>query len=132
VLGLAIAALAASLSPLAPVAATVAAWGVAGLGMGVAYAPISVIVLGEAPPGKEGGASAALQLTDTLGVALGAGFGGVLVALGAGLHWRPRTGLGCAFAMDLAVAVVTFWLARRLPRAAPREAPDLDPHQAGR
>ena len=47
------------------------AWGVAGLGMGLSYAPLSLVVLAEAPEGAEGTASAALQLCDTLGVRLG-------------------------------------------------------------
>ena len=47
-----------------PIAVAVVAWGVGGLGMGLAYAPLSLIVLGEAPDGGEGAASAALQLSE--------------------------------------------------------------------
>ena len=82
-----IAGLALALRPGVPVAATVAAWTIAGLGMGLSYAPISVTVLGTAEPGQEGRASASLQLTDVLGVALGTGLGGVFVALGDGRGW---------------------------------------------
>src|SRR5690606_35824708 len=47
-----VALLAVSLGPV-PVALTVVAWTVAGLGMGISYAPISVTVLGTAAPGEE-------------------------------------------------------------------------------
>jgi hypothetical protein len=83
--------------------------------MGLAYAPISVIVLGEAPSGQEGTASASLQLADTLGVALGAGLGGVLVAAGAAAGWLPRAGLAGAFALTAAVGLAAVMLARRIP-----------------
>ena len=68
-----------------PTAIAVLAWGVAGLGMGLAYASLSLVVLAEAPAGAEGMASAALQLCDTLGVALGTGVAGAIVAAGASL-----------------------------------------------
>ena len=42
-------------------------FGVAGLGMGLAYAPLTLIVLREAPVQEQGSASAALSLTDALG-----------------------------------------------------------------
>ncbi len=63
-----------------PVAVGIAAWTVAGFGMGLAYAPISLIMLREAPPGREGWASASLNLTDVLGTAVGIGVGGAAVA----------------------------------------------------
>ena len=47
------------------------AWAVAGLGMGLGYAPLSLVVLAEAPPESQGVATAALQLSDVLGTALG-------------------------------------------------------------
>jgi MFS family permease len=105
----------AALFPGVPVALGVAGWGVGGFGIGLAYSPISLIVLGEARPGQEGAASAALQLTETLGVALGAGLGGVLVAAGAAAGWLPRAGLAGAFALTAAVALLAALLAGRIP-----------------
>ena len=81
--------------------------GVAGLGMGLSYAPLSLVVLAEAPTGGEGTASAALQLCDTLGVALGTGVSGAIVAAGATLDWTRRNALTIAFALCAVVAVVT-------------------------
>lgn len=53
-----------------------------GLGMGLAYTTISVVVLGEAEPGREGEATASLQLSDILGMAMGTGIAGAIVAIG--------------------------------------------------
>jgi MFS family permease len=88
-------------------------WGVAGLGIGLAYAPISLTVLKEAPPGQEGRVSAALTLTDVLGTALGTGVCGAAVGLG----WDRRAGLGTAFAIAFVVALTGILLAGRVPRA---------------
>ena len=118
---------AAALFPAVPLAVAVAGWAVGGFGIGLAYAPISLIVLGEAPSGQEGAASASLQLCDTLGVALGAGFGGVLVAAGAAAGWLPRAGIAGAFAVAAAVALLAAVLARRIPR---RTIPAPDPSGA--
>jgi MFS family permease len=98
-----------------PAATAVLAWGVAGLGMGLSYAPLSLVVLAEAPEGAEGTASAALQLCDTLGVALGTGVAGAIVAAGATLEWTLGTALTVAFALCGAVAVIAAVAARRLP-----------------
>src|SRR5262249_3316820 len=58
------------LLPAVPVAEGLAAWTVAGLGMGLAYAPLSLMMLQKAQPGQEGQASASLTLADVLGTAL--------------------------------------------------------------
>ena len=49
------------------------AFGVAGLGMGLAYSPLALIVLREASPETQGTSTSALSLTDSLGTALGTG-----------------------------------------------------------
>jgi MFS family permease len=104
-----------------PVAVGVVGWAVGGFGIGLAYSPISLIVLGEAPPGQEGAASASMQLVETLGVALGAGLGGVLVAAGAAGGRPPGAGIAGAFALTAAVALLAAMLARRVPsRTIPR------------
>jgi MFS family permease len=117
-----IAAEAASLFPWVPVGVAIAGWGVAGFGIGLAYSPISVTVLGLAPAGRQGRASAQLQLSDTLGTALGAGLGGVLVAAGVAAGWPQWAGLAGAFAMAGAVGLLAIGLARRMPN---RKVPAL-------
>jgi len=99
------------LQPGVPVAAGLAAWTVAGLGMGLAYAPISLLMLREAPPGREGRASASLNLADVLGTAIGIGAGGAAVAADESLY----SGVTAAFAMAAAVAVIALAVTRRLP-----------------
>ena len=115
IVALGIAGEAAALLPAVPVAVAVAGWAVGGFGIGLAYSPISLLVLGEAPSGQEGAASASLQLAETLGVALGAGFGGVLVAVGAAAGWPPGAGIAGAFALTATVALGAAMLARRIP-----------------
>lgn len=103
------------LLPAVPVAAAVAGWGVAGLGMGLSYGGLSLIVLAEAPAGGEGAAAAGLQLSDVLGMALGAGLGGAAVAVGEALGASPRPGVAVAFCLGLVAAVTACGVARRLP-----------------
>jgi MFS family permease len=116
---------AAMLVPGVPLAAGIAGLAVAGLGMGLGYAPLTVTVLREAPAGGEGAASAGLQLTDVLGTALGAGTGGAMIALFAGATTGPidpgRTaiGLGVAFAVEIGVGMVGLALCARLRRPPP-------------
>jgi MFS family permease len=70
-----------------PVWVAAAGWAVAGLGMGLAYSTSTLVVIETAEPGTEGAAAAAGQLANTLGVAIGTGLAGAVVAYGA-------TGLG--------------------------------------
>jgi hypothetical protein len=116
-----------------PVGVMVAAWTIAGLGIGLSYAPISVTVLGSAAPGEEGAASASLQLTDVLGVSLGTGLAGVFVALGDGRGWATSSSLTIAFAVTLAVAIGGVVAAERLPLRLPGVAAEagVAPEPAG-
>jgi MFS family permease len=108
-----IAAMVLVLQPAVPVAVGLAAWTVAGLGMGLAYAPLSLMMLQKALPGQEGQASASLNLADVLGTALGIGAGGAAVAAAAG--GDLRLGITAAFAVAAAVGVVALAFTRRLP-----------------
>src|SRR5262245_20533405 len=81
-------------------------WAVVGLGMGIAHATISLTVIEQAPAGEEGAATSAMQLANVLGVALGAGIGGALVALGTTRGWRPVTGFVFAFSVMVVAALV--------------------------
>jgi MFS family permease len=130
IVALGIALMGVSLLGAVPVAIAVVAWGIGGLGIGLAYAPITVTVLGLAPQSEQGRASAQLQLSDTLGTALGAGLGGVLVAAGAASGWRQSTTLTGAFILTGAVALLAVLLTRRLPDhrvAAMTEEPGAAP-----
>ncbi|HEY7915953.1 MAG TPA: MFS transporter [Acidimicrobiales bacterium] len=110
------------LRPTVPVAVAFVAWSVAGLGMGLAYAPMSLMMLREAPEGREGWASASLNLSDVLGSALGAGVGGAAVAVGANRGWPLSTGVAIAFALPAVVAGVAIIVSGRLPLRPARPA----------
>jgi MFS family permease len=72
------------LLPGVPIPFGITGWGVAGFGMGLAYASLTLTVLRETESGGQGRASASLQLSDVLGTALGSGLGGALIAIAAG------------------------------------------------
>jgi MFS family permease len=109
------------LQPAVPVAEGLAAWTVAGLGMGLAYAPLSLMMLHKAQPGQEGQASASLNLADVLGTALGIGVGGAAVAAAAGGDLRP--GITAAFAVAAAVGLMALAFTRRLPEGTSSAPP---------
>jgi predicted MFS family arabinose efflux permease len=125
VVGLALAAF--TLVPGVPVGIAALAWGIAGLGQGLAYSPLTLVTLAEAEPGREGAATASLQLTDVLGTALGTGAGGAIVAAGLTAGWSRRSALGIVFALMFAAAVVALLAAARLrPGLAQASAPTDD------
>ncbi len=106
VLLLGLAATAAALSAAdAPLAAVAAGWVLAGLGIGVAYPSVSALVLSQAPSGAEGSASSALQLSETIGVAVFTGVGGALVAFGLTHGWTALTAIALIFAAGVAAAL---------------------------
>lgn len=110
-----LAAMALVLLPAVPVYTGLAAWTVAGFGMGLAYAPISLLMLREAPDGREGWASASLSLADVLGTALGIGAGGAAVAAATAHGWPLAAGVGGAFAIAAAGGIALALASRRLP-----------------
>jgi len=118
------AAFALALSSRVPAGVGIVAWGATGLGMGLAYAPLSLTALGHATPGKEGAATSALQLNDVLGIALGTGLAGALIAFGDDSGWLARSALLGVFSMTMLVALVGAVLSTRLPPTAGERAPE--------
>jgi MFS family permease len=110
-----IAGMAVSLRPGVPVWVAFIAWSAAGLGMGLAYAPTSLLTLSEASADRTGWASASLNLADVLGTALGTGLGGGALVLASNEHWSLSTGVTVAFALAAAGAVAGLAVSRRLP-----------------
>ena len=109
-----IASFSAVLSPAVPVWLAVPTFAVAGLGMGLLYAPLSLIVLRDAPAGEQGSASSALSLTDVLGTALGTGVTGAAVAASVRASGEPAGGLAIGFGIAFVTAVLGFGLSPRL------------------
>jgi MFS family permease len=97
--------------------------GLAGLGMGLAYSPLALIVLREAAGSEQGRASSALSLTDSLGTALGTGITGAAVAAAVRATGQPVQGLVIGFAVAIAVAGLGLVLSGRLG-VAPRSVPE--------
>jgi MFS family permease len=106
--------MAVTLLPSVPPALGILAWAVAGAGMGVAYAPLSLTTLDLAPVGEEGRATSALQLSDVLGQAIGTGVAGAIVA-GTASGLGHRAGVTLAFSFAIVVAVIALVVAVRIP-----------------
>src|SRR5207237_4897382 len=98
--GVGIAGSAAVLMPAVPVWTAFLAWGVAGLGVGLAYSTISLAVLEASPADQVGTTGATMQLANVLGEALGTGLGGVLIAYASTGGRSPQAGIA---AQDLAM-----------------------------
>jgi MFS family permease len=93
----------------------------ASLGIGLGYSAVSIIVLRNAPPGREGASTSALQLSDVLGTVLGTGLGGAFVAAGARAGAEAWVGLAWAFGLTILVGALGFVGSWRLfpDRSAP-------------
>src|SRR5215472_4671632 len=102
------------LLPAVPAALAVAAWAMAGAGIGTGYAPLSVTTLDRAAAGEEGRATSALQLCDVLGQALGTGVAGAIMAA-ATSRIGHGPGVALAFSFAIAVALTGVIVGARLP-----------------
>lgn len=118
-IGVGIVIIAAVLLPTVPIVVAALGWAIGGLGMGLAYSMLTLLVLETATPGAEGFSSSALALMFTLGTALGAGVGGAVVALADAGTLELATALGIVFAIMLAASIAAFGIALRVPRAGP-------------
>lgn len=117
VLGCGLAGVLAVLAPSVPPGSAIAAWAIAGLGMGLAFTTCSAAILESAPAGQEGAASAALQLAQVLGAALATGIGGAIVAAPfAGVP--PRAGIAAVDVLMLLVLVAAMATARGVEESA--------------
>ncbi|HUP84171.1 MAG TPA: MFS transporter [Acidimicrobiales bacterium] len=99
-----------------PIPLAALGWTIAGLGMGLSYSGLSLILLAAAPAGREGSATSALQLSDVLGMAVGTGLGGAAVAFGERAGASPRPGIAVAFGLALGAGAMACLAARRLPK----------------
>ncbi|HET9878175.1 MAG TPA: MFS transporter [Candidatus Limnocylindria bacterium] len=116
------------LLPAMPLYVAAIGWAIGGLGMGLAYTTLSLLMLESAEPGREGSASAALQLTFTLGTAFGTGVGGAWVALADGGVISLAAAIGIAFGLTLVVVLLAAGGSLRLPRAGRQRG--AAPHEA--
>ena len=115
IIALGIAGIAIILIPAIPAQIAIAAWGVGGLGMGLAYSTISLVVLETAPKDQVGSASASMELSSVLGTALGTGLGGVIIAFTAGTGRSQSWGIAVIDILVIAFIGLACLAAIRLP-----------------
>ena len=109
---------------------TIVTWALVGIGMGFAYSGFTLTILRDSPPTHQGAASSALQLSDILGTALGAGVGGAMTAAGErGGGDGLGVALGAVFALTVLVALTGLAATRRIagrPRVRSTQAAAVD------
>lgn len=115
VMGAGIIGTAAVLLPEVPPWVAAATWGVTGLGIGVAYSTTALVVLESAPAGKEGEASAAMQLANVLGAAIGTGLSGAVLARFTAAGQTAVVAIGVADAIAVLTTLVGVAAGLRLP-----------------
>lgn len=79
-------------------------WGVAGMGIGLAYPTAVSIAFANTPAGMEGTVSSSMLLADLFAFSIGVGLGGVLLAFAETAGWSTES--GAALAMSLGVGMV--------------------------
>jgi MFS family permease len=107
------------LVPQMPVLVAALGWAIAGLGMGLAYSMLVLMVLETAAPGEEGFNSSALQLMFTLGTAFGAGVGGAIVAVADAGTIELASAIGLVDGVMVLGAVGAIAVSLRVSRGAP-------------
>ncbi len=71
---------AAAVQPAVPPVVALLAWGIGGLGMGLAFTSMQLVTMERSPPETLGRATSTLQLVHTGAIALAAGIGGAIIA----------------------------------------------------
>lgn len=106
-----------------PVAVAICSWGIAGLGMGIAYNTDSVLAIQAQSEHSPAVVTSSMQLTDSLGQVLGTGMGGVMLALAAGMQMGRPVGIGITFGLTIVVCSMGMLLTPRMA-AFVAHAPD--------
>ncbi len=114
----------AAASPAIPAWIAAITWVLPGVGMGMMYSAVTLVVLRQSRPEEQGAATSALQLADILGTALGTGVAGAITAAGTraggdGLGWA----LAAVFALSGVIAVLGAFATGRLDPAPGGERP---------
>ena len=96
-----------------PLVAAYAAWAIGGAAIGVGSQALYLIAAESAPQGNETVAIAALMTTNRLGISLGTGLGGALIAIAAA-SGSLNVGLGLIFGLAAIAGLAAALLARRM------------------
>ena len=116
-----------------PLAVPYVGWAIGSAGMGIVFPTIPLSVMGEAEEGREAGELSSTILMDYLGVGIGAGLGGVSVALADAGTISIEAGLAGAFGIGVTFALLLALVGQRLPDA--RHLAEVDapqPHDTNR
>ncbi|MFN2452378.1 MAG: MFS transporter [Candidatus Dormibacteria bacterium] len=101
----------------APLALAIGLWAVAGVGMGLAYQTVLLASTNARPGEGDGSLMAARFLSGRLGIALGTGVGGGLIATAVALHLPLAVGLGAVFTLGLLGSATCLVLSGRVSPA---------------
>jgi MFS family permease len=106
-------------------------WAIGSIGMGIVWPTIPLSVMGEATEGREAAELSSTILMDYLGVGIGAGLGGVFIALADAGTISLEAGLAGAFGLGVTFALVLALVGHRLPdaRPAPQAVAPQDAHE---
>lgn len=96
-----------------PLLAAYVAWAIGGAAVGVGSQALYLIAAESAPQGNETVAIAALMTTNRLGISLGTGLGGAMIAIAAA-SGSLHVGLGLVFALAATAGLGAAVLARRM------------------
>jgi MFS family permease len=103
------------LLPTMPVVVAFVAWSISGLGMGLAYSTINLVVLETAPADQVGWATSSAELAAVLGSALGTGLGGVIIGSTAVTGKASGSGIAIVDLLLIAITGLSMVTALRLP-----------------
>lgn len=117
------------LQPEVPILIFPMAWTIAGLGMGLGYQSLVLVVMGggeseEDDGGPAGTLVAARQIVDTLGTATGTGIAGAVVAVMTATHNTTKDALTISFVLMISVALFGALVSGRAVGAAAPAHPD--------
>jgi dipeptide/tripeptide permease len=98
-----------------PIVVPYVGWAIGSVGMGIVWPTIPLSVMGEATEGRETAELSSTILMDYLGVGIGAGLGGVFIALADAGTISLEAGLAGAFGLGVAFSLVLALVGRRLP-----------------
>jgi MFS family permease len=89
-------------------------WTMSGLGIGLSFTTLSLVVLKKAPKGQEGSTTASMSLSNALGMTLGAGIGGALIAHVGNSTALMQRQIAIHFVLMLALVVLAIFTAQRM------------------
>jgi hypothetical protein len=121
-LGAEVVALTAALPGSVALVHVVVGWGVGGVGIGLAYGPLSSRAMDALEPGAVAAVATAVAFAETVASVAGSLLGAGVYSLGAGLSAVPRASITAGFALAAVVGLATTVLAARLPGRVPPPA----------